>query len=136
MYKSLLFCVLFLLSIGTLWAQDRQLSGTVRDEGGQGLPGVNVQIKGTTRGTTTDAEGAYRIGATGAGTMVFSSIGFGSKELPFTATTTELSAQLTADDRTLNEVVVTALGITKSAKTLTYATQQIEGAGRTACPGW
>lgn len=128
MYKSLLFSVLFLFSLGRLWAQDRQLSGTVRDDGGQGLPGVNVQIKGTTRGTTTDAQGSYRISATGAGTMVFSSIGFGSKELPFTETTTELSTQLAADDRTLNEVVVTALGITKSAKTLTYATQQIEGA--------
>lgn len=128
MYKSLLFGFLLLLSVGRLWAQERQLSGTVRDEGGQGLPGVNVQIKGTTRGTTTNAEGAYRINATGAGTMVFSSIGFGSKELPFTAATTELSAQLAVDDRTLNEVVVTALGITKSAKTLTYATQQIEGA--------
>lgn len=128
MYKSLLACILFLLSIGRIWAQDRSISGTVRDEGGQGLPGVNVQIKGTTRGTTTDAQGQYRINATGAGTLVFSSIGFGSKELPFTASQSEVSVQLTADDRTLSEVVVTALGIEKSAKTLTYAAQQIEGA--------
>ncbi len=127
MYKSLLFCCLFLLSIGQAWAQDRQLGGTVRDEGGQGLPGVNVQIKGSTRGTTTDANGGYRLNASGAGTLVFSSIGYISKEVPYTASQSEVTVQLAVDDRTLNEVVVTALGIEKSAKTLTYATQQIEG---------
>ena len=117
-----------LVAVGPLMAQDRQLSGTVRDDRGQGLPGVNVQLKGSTRGTTTAADGTFRLNVGGSGTLVFSSIGFTSQESNFSAGTTQLNMQLTADDRLLNEVVVTALGIEKSAKTLTYAAQQIDGA--------
>ncbi len=109
-------------------AQDRQLSGTVRDDRGQGLPGVNVQLKGSTRGTTTAADGTFRLNVGGSGTLVFSSIGFTSQETNFSDGATQVTAQLVTDDRLLSEVVVTALGIERSAKTLTYAAQQIDGA--------
>lgn len=129
MCRHLLRCILVLLLVtGSLQAQDRQISGIVRDDRGQGQPGVNVQLKGSTRGTTTDAEGTYRLSVGPTGTLVFSSIGFASQEMPFTNATSQLNVQLVADNRLLNEVVVTALGIEKSAKTLTYAAQQIDGA--------
>ncbi|WP_097128129.1 SusC/RagA family TonB-linked outer membrane protein [Spirosoma fluviale] len=129
MLKHILYCIMMVLvAAGPLWAQDRQLSGTVRDDRGQGLPGVNVQLKGSTRGTTTAADGTFRLGVSGSGTLVFSSIGFTSQESTFSAGTSQVTIQLVTDDRLLNEVVVTALGIEKSAKTLTYAAQQIDGA--------
>ncbi|AQG80056.1 SusC/RagA family TonB-linked outer membrane protein [Spirosoma montaniterrae] len=128
MYKLLLRCItLVLLVAGPVWAQDRQIGGIVRDDQGQPQPGVNVQLKGSTRGTTTDASGTYRINVGGTGTLVFSSIGFASQEVPFTDATSQLNVNLITDNRQLSEVVVTALGIEKSAKTLTYAAQQIDG---------
>lgn len=116
-----------LLATGPLRGQDRPISGTVRDDRGQGQPGVNVQLKGSNRGTTTDAGGTYRLNVGPTGTLVFSSIGFVSQEIPFTNASSQLDVQLVADNRLLNEVVVTALGIERSAKTLTYAAQQIDG---------
>lgn len=86
-----------------------------------------MQLKGSTRGTTTDADGTYRLSVGPTGTLVFSSIGFTSQEVPFTNALSELNVPLVADNRLLNEVVVTALGIERSAKTLTYAAQQIDG---------
>ena len=119
--------MVILLATGSLRAQDRPISGTVRDDRGQGQPGVNVQLKGTTRGTTTDAEGTYRLTVGPTGTLVFSSIGFTPQEVAFTNALSQVNVQLVADNRLLNEVVVTALGIERSAKTLTYAAQQIDG---------
>ncbi|GAA4446522.1 TonB-dependent receptor [Nibrella saemangeumensis] len=62
-----------------------------------------------------------------SGVLVVSSVGFNNREVPFNAGTTQLNVSLEIDSRTLNEVVVTALGIERQAKTLTYATQKIDG---------
>ena len=61
---TLLQVVLF---VSTSFAQDRQVTGKVNDENGAGLPGANVLIKGTTRGTNTDAEGNFNLNMNGAG---------------------------------------------------------------------
>jgi TonB-linked SusC/RagA family outer membrane protein len=110
------------------YAQDRQVTGKVSDENGAGLPGVNVLLKGTTRGTNTDGEGAFIISvpATNA-TLVFSSVGYTNKEVEVTASMTTVTVSIEPDVKSLNEVVVTALGIERSAKSLTYATQKIDG---------
>ncbi len=124
LFLSLLSCF---IGIGQLIAQDRTLSGTIKDETGQALPGVNVLLKGTNRGTNSDGDGAFKLSVPSAGTLVISSVGFETKEIGFTASTTQLSISLNTDVRTLGEVVVTALGIEKQAKTLTYAAQQVSG---------
>ncbi|GAB3171958.1 SusC/RagA family TonB-linked outer membrane protein [Telluribacter humicola] len=92
------------------------------------MPGVSVLVKGTNRGTTSDADGNFTIGVAGSSaTLVFSSVGYETKEVPVTASTSTLNVTMSPDVRNLGEVVVTALGIERSAKTLTYSTQQISG---------
>ncbi|MCF2492169.1 SusC/RagA family TonB-linked outer membrane protein [Dyadobacter chenhuakuii] len=110
------------------YAQNRQITGKVSDENGAGLPGANVLIKGTTRGTTSDADGGFSIGVSaGESTLIISSVGYMPKEVSITPTMTTLQISLEPDVKNLGEVVVTALGIERSAKSLTYATQQISG---------
>ncbi len=126
--KKLLFTLLVLLcaSAGTVFAQDRALSGTVNDENGQPLPGASVLLRGTNRGTNTNAEGNFTLNVNGAGTLTISTVGYATKEVPFTASQSSITTNLDTDVRSLGEVVVTALGITKEEKTLSYATQQID----------
>jgi TonB-linked SusC/RagA family outer membrane protein len=108
------------------FAQERTLTGTVRDETGQALPGANVVLKNSTKGTSTAADGTFSLNVSGAGTLIISNVGSETKEIAFTADQTTVSVSLDADARSLGELVVTALGITKEQRTLSYATQQIE----------
>ena len=130
MYKHLQSCLLvFLLTIGSLWAQDRQISGILRDEQNQGIAGANVVIKGTARGTTTNASGGFQLLVpNGNSILTVSSVGYVSKDVTLTPGQSELDVTLVADDRVLGEVVVTALGIKREAKALSYATQSIKPA--------
>lgn len=131
MRKNLLIWLLTLAGVAILstqtYAQDRQVSGKVSDENGAGLPGVNVLLKGTTKGTNTGAEGDFTISMPATGTLVFSSVGFINKEVAVSASTSNVTISMEPDVKSLGEVVVTALGIERSAKSLTYATQKIDG---------
>ncbi|ARK10958.1 SusC/RagA family TonB-linked outer membrane protein [Fibrella sp. ES10-3-2-2] len=113
MLTQLLLC---LISVPLL-AQDRVITGRVTSgEDGSALPGVNIAIKGTTRGVTTDADGQYRVTVpTGTVQLVFSFIGFVTQEV-VTGTQTTLNVTLTPDATNLNEVVVTAFGIQRNAR--------------------
>jgi TonB-linked SusC/RagA family outer membrane protein len=104
--------------------QEKEISGTVKDSKGTALPGVSVQIKGTTRGAKTDASGQYQLNAKSGDVLVFSSVGFDSKEVTVGSGAT-LNVQLSDAVRGLNELVVTALGVKKAAKSLTYSTQRL-----------
>lgn len=126
MNRTLPLFFLLLLLAGTAFAQERTLSGKVNDETGQPLPGVNIVLKNSTRGTNSAADGTFSLKVTGGGTLIFSSVGAETKEVTFSAEQTTLNLSLNADSRNLSEVVVTALGITKEQRTLSYATQQIE----------
>ncbi|WP_420147210.1 SusC/RagA family TonB-linked outer membrane protein, partial [Spirosoma sp.] len=128
MLKHILCCILMVLAVsGPLWAQDRQVTGTLRDEQAQAIAGGNVVIKGTTRGTTTDAAGEFRLTVpTGNVVLTVSSVGYTSKDVPLSAGQSQIDVTLTADERQLGEVVVTALGIKREAKALSYATQTIK----------
>ena len=118
--------VLCLLSLPAL-AQNRTISGRVTSgEDNSVLPGVSVTLKGTTRGTTTDGNGQYSISVpSGTVTIVYSFIGFTSQEV-VTGSQTTLDIALKPDQTNLNEVVVTALGIKRDAKSVSFATQQID----------
>ncbi|CCH00363.1 TonB-dependent receptor plug [Fibrella aestuarina BUZ 2] len=93
-------------------ARDIQLTGRVVGENGEGLPGVSIQIKSTVRGTTTDANGNYRLTVPEQpGTvLVFSFIGYVSQEVAVGNQTT-INITLAADNKTLNEVVVVGYGV-------------------------
>jgi TonB-dependent starch-binding outer membrane protein SusC len=112
--SALLTLMLFLLSSWQLIAQNTTVSGTVRDETGTGLPGVNVLKKGTTDGTTTDADGRFQLNANSDDILVFSFIGYTSQEVNVGAQT-EINVQLVADIRALDEVVVVGYGTQKKS---------------------
>jgi|688.fasta_scaffold47362_2 TonB-linked SusC/RagA family outer membrane protein len=106
----LLFC---LMAIGQVWAQERTVAGKVTDEKGDPVSGASVTVKGTKVGTATDAEGRFAITVPANGrTLVVSSVGFGTMELPISGTT--MNATLKVDEKSLTEVVVT--GYTREKK--------------------
>jgi TonB-linked SusC/RagA family outer membrane protein len=107
------------------------ISGLVTDVKGVALPGVSVKIKGSATGTTTNAEGRYALKVSEAnGTLVFSYIGFTSQEIPVASRST-INVKLAEESNALNEVVVTALGIKREKKALTYAVTEVGGASLT-----
>jgi TonB-linked SusC/RagA family outer membrane protein len=94
----------------SIMRQDRTIKGIVTDENGQGIPGVNVIVKGTSEGTTTDADGAYTLSiADNNVTLVFTFIGYETKEEPIAGRST-VSLTLLPDVKTLDEVTVVAFG--------------------------
>ena len=121
-----LFALLtFLVSQGA-FAQ-RTISGRViSSEDGLGMPGVPVVVKGTTIGTATDINGNFTLNVPNDATIVVSFIGFRTQELVVGNQTT-FNITLQPDVLTLGDVVVTALGISRERKTLTYAVTEVGG---------
>ncbi|MCE7040129.1 SusC/RagA family TonB-linked outer membrane protein [Dyadobacter sp. CY312] len=104
-----------------------QIGGTITDEKGHGLPGVNVLEKGTSNGTSTDIDGKFRLTvADERSVLILSYIGYDSQEIPV-GTKSEFTISMTPDSRVLDEVVVTALGIKREEKSLGYAVQKVAG---------
>ena len=103
-----------------------QVKGTVKDTKGEPLIGVNVKVKGTTTGAITDFDGNFQIQAKKGAVLEISYIGYASQEVKV-ADNKSLSIVMTEDTKVLNEVVVTALGIKRETKSLTYNVQQIGG---------
>ncbi len=113
-YLSLILVVILLVSGHAVHAQNRQVSGTVFDNGGSPLPGASVQLKGTTTGTITDAEGKYSVRVQETSTLVFSYIGYIRQEVPV-GTQTAINVTLKAEESSLSEVVVVGYGTSKKA---------------------
>ncbi len=107
--------------------QQQTISGQVTDESGTTFPGVNVIVKGTAIGTVTNADGMYTLDVpSSANILVFSFVGYLLQEVPIDGKTT-INVSLVPDVKSLDEVVITALGIEKSAKSLGYATSKVDG---------
>ncbi|MBC3786677.1 SusC/RagA family TonB-linked outer membrane protein [Spirosoma utsteinense] len=120
-FLSLLFCL-------PASGQDVTVSGQVTSsDDGTTLPGVSVQVKGTNRGTITDADGRYRLSVQPDNRLVFSFIGFASQEFPVGSQAT-INVKLTAGAQSLDEVVITAQGIERDKRSLGYSTQEVGGA--------
>ncbi|RIV19292.1 SusC/RagA family TonB-linked outer membrane protein [Fibrisoma montanum] len=118
---TLLFCLPAL-------AQEVTVSGRVTSsDDGSALPGVSIQIKGTSRGTTTDSEGRYRLSVPANARLVFSYIGFGNQEIAVGNQTT-IDVALTSGAQNLSEIVVTAQGIERDKRSLGYSTQEVNSA--------
>ena len=104
-----------------------KVSGTVTDPDGISIPGVSVVQKGTTNGTTTDADGKYTLSVSSASaTLQFSFVGMTTVSEALNGRSV-INVKMTAESVGINEVVVTALGIQREKKTLTYASQQVSG---------
>ena len=130
MKKLLLLIVLFVFVGSTaLWAQTKVITGNVSSsvQGEGPIPGVTVIVKGTTIGAITDSQGNYTLNApVNATTLVFSYIGMRSLEVEIGGRSV-INGVLESDLVGLNEVVVTALGISRQKKSLGYSTQEVKG---------
>lgn len=128
MKKILLMSFMLLFTIvSSSWAQDRTVSGKVTDDTGESIPGVNVILKGTTTGTTTDIDGNYKLSVPAdGGTLVFSFIGMATQEVEIGARSV-IDLGMAADATELSEVVVTAVGIAREKKALGYGVENVAG---------
>lgn len=118
-------------------AFSQNITGKVTDASGNPAALVSVSVKGTKKGTATDASGMYAIEAPADAVLVFSSVGFVTREIAVAGKTT-IDVTLTADAQNLGEVVVTALGIKKDVRKLGYAATAVNpdqlSVNRTANP--
>ncbi|AOW11480.1 SusC/RagA family TonB-linked outer membrane protein [Flavobacterium gilvum] len=113
--------------VAPVFAQERNktVTGVITDEQKLPLPGVSIAINGSGNGTQSDLDGKFKIQAATGDQLVFSFIGLENKTITV-GNTTELHIVLQSSSIGLKDVVVTALGITKNKKNLTYSTQAVE----------
>ena len=131
--KRTLFLFLWLAFAHSALAQERIVSGLVKDEAGTGMPGVNVLIKGTSTGTATDADGRYQIPVTSnEAVLAFSFVGYTTMEVPVGAQST-VEVSLVPDLQTLTEVVVTGY-VSQEKKDITGAVGVVKAKDLLAFP--
>ncbi len=118
-----LLTLFFALIMQISFAQERTVTGTVVDQTGFPLPGVNVLIKGTTTGVQTDMDGKYEIQATPSQVLQFSYIGMQTQEIQASSTT--LNVTLADDTTELETLVITAVGIKREKASIGAATTTI-----------
>ncbi|WP_165730922.1 TonB-dependent receptor [Polaribacter sp. 20A6] len=124
--QTLLFIVFSIVFTLSVKAQEKTISGTVTSKlDGTTLPGVSIVVQGTTIGTETDFDGMYTIKASVGDILSFSFLGMKAKKITVLSTFNKVNVILEEDASQLDEIVVTALGIKKSRKSLTYAAQDI-----------
>lgn len=125
---TILLAFLFLIGIQYASAQTRTISGVVTSiDDGAPIPGVTVQVKGTTIGTVTDIDGKYSLDVKPEHTaLVFSYVGMKTLEVAI-GTNNNITVSMGSEALQMDEVVVTALGVSREKKSLGYATQEIEG---------
>ncbi|RBL92613.1 SusC/RagA family TonB-linked outer membrane protein [Chitinophaga flava] len=129
MKKGLILWLFVAFSMLHAYAQTRTITGKVTDaRDGTTLPGVNIVIKGSSKGTVSGADGAFKLEAPSGATLLFSFVGYANQTVTTDASGTPLVIKLQGSNQSLNELVVTALGIKRDKRTLTYATQEVKGA--------
>ena len=125
-FMWLFLCVgIFATHIG--WSQDRQITGKVTGSSDNAdLPGVSIIVKGTTKGTTTAADGTYKISVKDGSSLVFTSLGFEKREVKI-GNQSVLDVKLLDANAALDEVVVTAMGINEKKRSLGYSVGEVKG---------
>ena len=123
---TFLLTCLFLVGVGLVNAQSKSISGKVLSaEDGQPIIGATVKVKGTTVGTITNVDGEFKISLQGdAKNLVISYVGMTPADV---LAQNGMTVKLQSDSKMIDEVVVTALGISRQKKALGYATQELKG---------
>ena len=123
MIKNSLLSIFLTLAVGfSSYAQ--QITGSVSDDNGIPLPGASIVIQGSSTGTTTDFDGNFSIETSQGSTLVISYVGYESQQV--VVGSSPINVQLTSDNA-LDEVVVTALGLTREKKSLGYSVTEVDG---------
>lgn len=129
MLRGLVFFGILLAACApTVWAQTRTVTGKVTSkDDGAAMPGVNILLKGSQKGTSTNASGIYSIEVSGSNpVLVFSFVGYEAAEVPVgNRSVVDLAMDLSSES--LKEVVVTALGIKREEKSLGYSVGKVDG---------
>ncbi|MEJ6623180.1 MAG: SusC/RagA family TonB-linked outer membrane protein [Flavobacteriaceae bacterium] len=114
------------LVVQVTFAQDKTISGTVTDQNNVPLGGVNILVQGTANGTQSDFDGNYTITASEGKILVFSYIGR-TQATAVVGASNVINIQMQEDAQALEEVVVSALGVTREKKALGYSQQTVQG---------
>ncbi|HVI46104.1 MAG TPA: SusC/RagA family TonB-linked outer membrane protein [Chitinophaga sp.] len=104
-----------------------EIHGRILNEKGEPLPGVSVQVKGTNKGTVTNANGEYSLSAKKGDVLIFSILGYQVKYVTV-GDNNDVSVSMAQSSTEISEVVVTALGIQRNRKSLSYSTQSVSNA--------
>ena len=104
---------------------NHKVTGKVVDSTGEPLIGATVMVEGSTNGTVTDIDGNFVLNTTPNAKLVFSYVGYTAQTIPVAGKST-IDVSMKEETNTMNEVVVTAMGIMRKEKSLTYATQQVK----------
>ncbi|SNT38268.1 TonB-linked outer membrane protein, SusC/RagA family [Ekhidna lutea] len=123
MKKTYLVLVLCLFAVSGLMAQ-RTVTGKVTDDNGEGIPGATVQLKGTTSGVVTDIDGSYTLNVSDGDVLMISFIGFVTQEIDV-GNRSVIDVSLATNFTELQEVVVTAIGLTAKKRDLGYSVQEV-----------
>lgn len=125
MKKAYLVLMTCLFVASSIMAQ-RTVTGKVTDDVGEGIPGATVLVKGTTNGVVTDIDGSYSLTVSEGDIIVVSFVGFVTQEIPV-GTRTTIDVSLGSNLTELQEVVVTAIGLTAKKRDLGYSIQEVGG---------
>ena len=128
MKKIALLLAFFTFGLQVLMAQTKEVSGKVSSaEDGGAIPGVSISVKGTTIGTVTDMDGVFRLKVPqDAKTLVLSFVGMTTQEIDL-GNQTKINVKMVSENISVDEVVVTAMGISKEKKALGYAVENVGG---------
>jgi TonB-linked SusC/RagA family outer membrane protein len=126
MNKQLQILLLLLFGLQAAYAQDSKITGVVTSKSdAQRIPGAVITVKGTSRGVQADVDGKYSITAGANDTLHFSFIGYGAVD-KVVGNNKTINVGLESSESRLNEVVVTALGISREKRSLGYAVQELK----------
>ncbi|HEY0110458.1 MAG TPA: SusC/RagA family TonB-linked outer membrane protein [Fibrella sp.] len=124
--KTILRVLLLQLGLwqGFVYAQGDRITGKITGTNNEAIPGANVLVRGTAQGTSSDANGNFSINAGSGASLVISYIGYVSQTIEVGGRSV-INVQLESEAQSLNELIVTALGIRRESKTLGYATATV-----------
>jgi len=120
--------IAFMLLHSAVLAQTRQISGSIKDNAGTGIPAVTVKVQGKNIQTVTDMGGAFSLQVpTGKIQLVASSVGYSEKTVDVLEGQSNVAITMEESGQQLGEVIVTALGISKEAKKVGYSVSTVAG---------
>lgn len=128
MKRKLLFSLWLVFGALSVFAQTRVITGAITDANKNPLHGATIRVKETTTSVSSDEAGRFSVQApAGAVTLEISFVGYAPRSVSVDINATTVAIDLSPDAAELNTVVVTALGISKRSRTLTYSTQTVSG---------
>ncbi len=124
--KKIILLIPVLLLCILAMSQTNVLRGKILDEKGLPIVGASVKVKGTTTGVMTASDGSFTLPVPANGALEISAVGYRQQELALSGQT-EINISLSQFNAQLEEVVVTALGVKREKRNLTYSTQEVKG---------